>query len=110
MTEYEAKQLKLLAEKFDTFLDQYDKDMRGETDTEGKPGLVNDLREVKRQLKEYPSFLWLLSHKTGRTLSTVFVVLTIFQVLWYIGLVNAVGDVLGVDLSTITEALKTIQP
>lgn len=105
-----TKKLDELAEAFEKFQVQYNLDMRGDTTIDGNRGMVNEVRETKKILTDYPSITWLLTHRTAQTLASIFGALVFFQVIWYLGVVGIIGKMLGVDLGEITSALQTLTP
>jgi hypothetical protein len=66
------KQLNKLQTEVEKFVTQYELDMRGDKQINGQKGIVNEIREIKKFHVDYPSILWLLKHKTGRTTLTIF--------------------------------------
>jgi hypothetical protein len=60
-----------LEAKLTKFINQYECDMRGDKKINGQKGIVNELRDIKKYHKDYPSILWLLKNKTGTTILTI---------------------------------------
>lgn len=54
------------------FIEQYELDMRGNKDINGKKGIVNEIREIKKHIKDNPSILWLLKNRTLKSILTIF--------------------------------------
>lgn len=55
------------------FKEQYELDMRGDKKlSNGERGIVNEIRAIKKYHTEYPSFIWLIKHKTMPTILTTF--------------------------------------
>lgn len=67
-----GEELGKLTGKLDKFIDQYECDMRGDKKLgNGEKGIVNEIREIKDYHREYPSLMWLLKHRTARTILTI---------------------------------------
>jgi len=101
MSESECKDiLEKLYEKVDNFIEQYDKDMRGDMDSSngGKKGIVDNLRELRQIQKEYPSMLWLFAHKPFTTMGAVLGVFALLSALMAVGLLNFVGAYFGINI------------
>jgi hypothetical protein len=47
------------------FKEQYEADMRGDKKIDGNIGIINELRDIRRIIREYPSMLWLLKNELG---------------------------------------------
>jgi hypothetical protein len=67
-----GRQLAELSENFTKFVIQYEEDMRGNKKFNGEKGIVNEIRAIKDYHTEYPSLIYLLKHKTLRTILTIF--------------------------------------
>jgi len=110
MTKTELKQiddltlhLKELVGKFDEFLEAYDRDMRGDTNAAngGARGIVNEIREMKKTLADYPSLTFLLAKKPFQTVGTMMIVFTILETLWTIGMFRLFAAMAGIELPTL---------
>ncbi len=97
------KDLESLAKKFDDFFIQYDLDMRGDMDADdgGKRGLVDNMREIRRIQRVYPSLTWLLYH---RPIPTIAVGVGVFLILYgslALGVMQLLASLLGIDASQV---------
>ena len=69
-------------EKIDLFIQQYELDMRGDKDlSNGNRGVIGELREIKKTLKEHPSLTWLIAHRPVPTFAIVFTIYLIFEMI-----------------------------
>jgi hypothetical protein len=58
--------------KVEKFIEQYELDARGDkTFNNGNRGFINEIREIKEKLNDYPSTLWLLAHRPLQTIVTI---------------------------------------
>jgi len=73
-----------LSTKFEDFKDQYDIDMRGDTIPNGNKGIVNEIVNIKRILKESPSILALIQHHPFKALTVIFTAITVGLTAWFI--------------------------
>ncbi len=72
-----------LIDSFNDFQKQYDLDMRGDKSMNGgHKGVVGEIRDIKRTLRECPSLLWLMKHQTGKTFAVIMVVLMILSAIY----------------------------
>ena len=90
---------KELEAKFDKFLEQYEKDMRGDkTVNGGTKGVVDHVRDFNDYITENPSMTWLLRHKTIKTVLAVVGVISLVNILLWSGII-AVANFLGVAIA-----------
>ena len=96
-----------LSSRFDSFVEQYNQDMRGTADPSCRQiGIVAEIRELRAHLTMYPSLTWLLSHRTALTITTI---LVIYAVLWNLFSMGAV-EVSGLGLTIHAPPTPTIAP
>ena len=96
-----------LSARLDSFVEQYNQDMRGTSDPSCRQiGIVAEIRELRAHLTVYPSLTWLLSHRTVLTVTTI---LLTYAVLWILFTVGAV-EVSGLGLTIHAPPTPTIAP
>ena len=73
-----ADELKEIKKMLSDHIDQYDEDMRGDTNPDsGNIGIVGTLREQAEHQKRYPPITWLLLHRTRVTLTVLVLVMSV---------------------------------
>jgi hypothetical protein len=79
-----AKQLKHLSDKMDKFIVQYHDDMHGDSSlSNGERGVIGNIRWLKDQWTESPSFLKLMKDNPAKTLGIIIVgIPTLFGLLF----------------------------
>ena len=103
MGEVTEKDFKEYTDKFDKFVRQYNLDMRGDNNSgEGaRFGLVDNVRELYRIQKTYPSLTYLFAHKPLPTIAvTIGLFLILYGSLAY-GILTMLGAMLGIDVSQV---------
>lgn len=82
------------------FFHQYNLDMRGDTNSDngGRRGIVDNLREVRKYQKDYPSLKWLLFHKTSSTIAAIVLIHIFLTTLTTIGAMKIFGAMFGIKL------------
>ena len=89
-----SKKLDEIIDELGEFQEKYHDDMHGDSKINGDRGIVGNLRE----LKEFPSIPWLLSHRTKETVGAIVLVLAIWQALWTLGIAAVFTQFFGIEL------------
>lgn len=94
------KKVDSIEEKLDKFLEQYDRDMRGDmnADNGGRRGVVSNIRNLRKLWKDYPSLLWLFSHKPLQTVAVTVGIFILLSSLMTVGILNIIGAMVGVRM------------
>ena len=88
-----------LVEKFAQFIEQYEKDMRGDKSLkDGDRGMVGWMREVIDYIRDYPSLTWLFAHRPLSTVGTIIGGFVGVMGLYSAGLLKLAAAVLGVSI------------
>lgn len=88
-----------IMEKLDTFIDQYEQDMRGDNQINGgNIGMVNCVRKIKEIQERYPSLTWLLAHKPIQTLTIGLAVWLFIWGLTMVGMIQFVAAMFGLEV------------
>jgi len=78
-----------LSKKFNAFIIQYELDMRGDKDTSnGRRGVIGEIRDIKTYHKDYPSLLWLLKSKPGKTVGAILGIFMFLMTLYQLGMLK----------------------
>ena len=109
-TEADKKRLINIEKKLDSFISQYDTDMRGDTNSaNGKHGMVNDVRTFRRDMAEvkyhiqnaYPSLTYLFATKPIKTIGVTLFISFVVLALYSAGIINLVAKIFGFDIPNI---------
>lgn len=84
---------------FDNFVRQYNIDMRGDmVSSNGRRGMVNDVRETRKYQSDYPSLKWLFVHRPIKTVTTIVGTYILLSTLTAVGLLNLLASMAGLKL------------
>lgn len=84
--------------EFTSFVDKYEVDMRGDAKVNGNRGLVGEVREIKRYIRDNPSLVWLAKNKPIKTVAWIVVTFLVLSALYIYEVRTAVLAVLGISL------------
>jgi len=91
--------LKSIEGKMDKFIEQYEIDMRGDKDLEnGNRGVIGEIREIKKYIRDYPSLAYLFARKPFQTIGAIIAVFVILTTLYTLGILRIIGAAIGVTL------------
>ncbi len=81
------------------FIDQYEKDMRGDLKTtNGDIGIVGTIRELKTKFTMYPSLTYLLATKPVQTMLSLVTFWVMLAILYDFGLLKIIGKLFKIEL------------
>lgn len=82
------------------FMETYETDMRGDksTSADASSGLVGEIREIKKYVRDYPSITWLFAHKPIATTGTIIGVFILLMGLYTAGMVQLLASLAGVTI------------
>jgi len=93
------KKLDDIDTKLDRFIEQYELDMRGDMDSsDGKRGIIGEIRLMKQYQQDYPSVLWLLKNETWKTVATILALFLFLMTLYQFGMMEFLLKYFGVPI------------
>lgn len=97
-TDLEGK-LDTIDTKLDRFITQYELDMRGDMDSsDGKRGIIGEIRLMKQYQKENPSIIWLLKNYPLKTIGTILALFLLLMTLYQFGMMEFLLGYFGVPI------------
>lgn len=99
----EMDRIEELIDKFDQFVENYERDMRGDNKINGDSGIVGEVRKLKEMMQRYPSLTWMFAHKPFYTLAVGLGVWLFIWGLTVVGLIQFFAALLGIDISMLAK-------
>lgn len=99
MAERKESKLDELIKTVDSFIEQYELDMRGDKNLgNGNRGVIGEIRKIKDYVEKYPSLLFLFATRPFKTTGAVIGIFVLLMSLYTAGLIKIITAMLGVAL------------